>query len=379
MRLPTNAVVDVAYAEAEVLGDYVITTVMSGRDVCCFYIVSWKTGVVTLVSSYLFSCASAAYVVVSSSLLPQLRDIELSNRWRPLWVPRLVDIDGDLMMLANCTKNSLEICKLELTSQEPRLHTICFLELPALEPYVFVVVSRVDKEWVPTSPHGARSQQQQQPPPRKRVVPFRSSKVGTIGLLVEHEMRSASVRVLPSCWMTVSVAALLSAIAGARCCPSPSDANPGEGDAAGNGDAAAGVRTLFWPEWGPAATRVLLSSHGGRLPKPAGPFWIASFSPLVIRDYDLLRMQSTPAATEEGDKSPSRSLFGPPVFKSTEVPGEHWVEGKVETHLPYRDLVARELYCVGVVADREWIIRISVRVRFCFWAFKPFFLSERRI
>ena len=279
-------------------------------------------------------------------------------------MPRLVDIDGDLIMLANCTKNSLEICKLELTSQEPRLHTVCFLELPALEPYAFVVVSRVDKEWVPTSPHGARSQQQQQqqqpqPLPRKRVVPFRSSKVGTIGLLVEHEMRSASVRVLPSCWMTVSIAALLSTIGGGGYSSSDSD----------SGDAAAGVRTLLWPEWGPAATRVLLSSHGGRLPKPAGPFWIASFSPLVIRDYDLLRMRSTPAAAvaeevKEKDKSSSRSLFGPPVFKSSEVPGEHWVGGKVESHLPYRDLVARELYCVGVVADREWIIRISVRVRF---------------
>lgn len=59
VRLPSNTVVDVAYAEAEVLGDYVITTVMSGRDVCCFYIVSWKSGAVTLVSTSLFTRASA--------------------------------------------------------------------------------------------------------------------------------------------------------------------------------------------------------------------------------------------------------------------------------------------------------------------------------
>jgi hypothetical protein len=52
VRLPSNTVVDVAYAEAEILGDYVLTTVMSGRDVCCFYLVSWKSGVVTLVSSF---------------------------------------------------------------------------------------------------------------------------------------------------------------------------------------------------------------------------------------------------------------------------------------------------------------------------------------
>jgi hypothetical protein len=51
------------------------------------------------------------------------------------------------------------------------------------------------------------------------------------------------------------------------------------------------------------------------------------------------------------------------MFKSTEVLGEHWVEGKVETRLPYRDLVAKELYYVGVVADREWLIGISVGVR----------------
>jgi hypothetical protein len=56
------------------------------------------------------------------------------------------------------------------------------------------------------------------------------------------------------------------------------------------------------------------------------------------------------------------------MFKSTEVLGGHWVEGKVETHLPYRDLVAKELYCVGVVADRK---EISVRVRF-----KPIFFKR---
>ena len=257
-----------------------------------------------------------------------------------MWVPRLVDIDGSLIMLANCTKNSLEICKLELgSSQEPRLYTVCSLELPTLEPYAFVIVSTVDKEWVPSAPRdaGARSQL-----PRKRVVPFRSSKVGTIGLLVEHEMRTASVRVLPSCWMTISVAALLSAIR--------SDAEPG---------GHASVRTVPWAEWGPAATRVLLNIHGARLPKPAGPFWITGSSPVVIRDYDMLRARCTRISAEDA----STSLFGPPVFKPTEVLGEHWKTGKLETRLPYRDLVAKDLDYIGVVADREWIIGISVRVR----------------
>jgi hypothetical protein len=277
-----------------------------------------------------------------------------------------VGIDGGLIMLANCTKNSLEICKLEISPQEPpRLYTVCFLELPALEPYAFVVVSRVEKEWVPTSSwYGTLSQLQQQQLPRKRVVPFRSSKVGTIGLLLEHEMRTASVRVLPSCWMTVSIAALLPAIYYG--CSSSSDSSDDDDDDDDTRNAA--VRTLFWPDWGPAATRVLFSSHGGRLPKPAGPFWITSFSPLVIRDYDVLRMRSTRAAAaaeeedeEEDDKT--SSLFGPPVSKSTEVLGEHWVEGKIVTRLPYRDIVAKDLYYIGVIADREWIIGISVKVR----------------
>ena len=48
-----------------------------------------------------------------------------------------------------------------LSQEPPRLHMVCFLELLALEPYAFVIVSRVDKEWVPTSSHGVRSQQQQ--------------------------------------------------------------------------------------------------------------------------------------------------------------------------------------------------------------------------
>src|ERR1700747_3399531 len=104
----------------------------------------------------------------------------------PLWVPRLVDIDDDLIMLANCTMNSLEICRLELGSLEPRLHTVGYLELPTLEPYAFSVVSIVDKEWVPTGGCDVRSQPQY---PRKRFVPFRSSKVATIGLFVQHEMR----------------------------------------------------------------------------------------------------------------------------------------------------------------------------------------------
>ena len=61
MHLPSNTVVDVAYAEAEIVGDYVLTTMMSGRDVCCFYLVSWKSGAVTLVSSCCLQCYSGLH------------------------------------------------------------------------------------------------------------------------------------------------------------------------------------------------------------------------------------------------------------------------------------------------------------------------------
>ena len=119
------------------------------------------------------------------------------------------------------------------------------------------------------------------------------------------------------------------------------------------------VRTIPWGDWGPAATRVLLNTYGARLPKPAGPFWIAGSSPLVIRDYDLIRARYSRFSGED----PSTSRFGPPVLKSTEVFGEHWKTGKLETCLPYRDLVAKDLDFIRIVADREWIIGISVRVR----------------
>jgi hypothetical protein len=76
----------------------------------------------------------------------------------------------------------------------------------------------------------------------------------------------------------------------------------------------------------------------------------------------MLRARCTQFLAEE-EEDQSTSLFGPPVFKPTEMLGEHWKTGKLEMRLPYRDLVAKDLDYIGVVADREWIIRISVKVR----------------
>jgi len=64
----------------------------------------------------------------------------------------------------------------------------------------------------------------------------------------------ASVRVLPSCWMTISIVALLSAI--------HSDAKPGH----------ASMCTVPWVEWGPTTMCILLNIYGARLLKLAGPF-----------------------------------------------------------------------------------------------------------
>ncbi|KAH9975683.1 hypothetical protein BGW80DRAFT_58965 [Lactifluus volemus] len=320
VRLPVNTILDVAYAAVDILGDYVVTTVMSGRDVCCLYLVSWKSGAVTL-----------------------LREIELLHRLTPFWVPRLVVIDNSLIMLVNCKMTSLEICRLELASpdSEPRLKTVCLLEFPVL-PFYALAVSKVRKEWIPTSECNPLSQLR-----RKRVVPFRSSKVGTIGLLLLDQKMTcaASVRERSRYWMTISVASLLASI--------PPDSND--------------VRAIPWGDWGPAATRIFKYPHrwGNILPKPAGPFWIIGFSPLVVRDYDPLRTRRAKAkSTEEVITSHSPSLSRPPVFSPTKELGHYWVAGEVETRLPFRDVAEKNLrpqQYIGIIADREWIIEISAR------------------
>jgi hypothetical protein len=74
--------------------------------------------------------------------------------------------------------------------------------------------------------------------------------ISMISLLVEHEMQTASVRMLPSCWMTISIAELLSAI--------HSDTEPGH----------ASVHTVPWVEWGPATMHILLNIHPDEVSRP---------------------------------------------------------------------------------------------------------------
>jgi len=116
-----------------------------------------------------------------------------------------------------------------------------------------------------------------------------------------------------------------------------------------------GVCNVPWKDWGPSGTRIFELET--TLLKPVGPFWIMDLSPLVVRDYDILRTRCTRSTTEDTSSSHPQ----PPVSSSTEVFGEHWEAGSVETHLPYRDVVANDLdfrHFPWIMADREWIVGI---------------------
>jgi hypothetical protein len=81
--------------------------------------------------------------------------------------------------------------------------------------------------------------------------------------------------------------------------------------------------------------------------------------PLVIRDYDVLRKWRI-QATEENASSISR-----PTVSSTKIFGLHWMAHKVETWLPYRDVVAtgdrqRLQHYTTAIIDREWLVGIWI-------------------
>ncbi len=254
-------------------------------------------------------------------------------------------IESDLIAVIKDSANSLEICKVEVAaSRDPHLRTLCFLELPPLTLEASCVLSMAVKEWVPTSEQHAQSSSS-----RKHHVPFYSSTVGTIGLLFDYRTYTKGVGNPFRCTMVISVAAILSAIR-----------------------SNVGVRDVPWKEWGPSGTRMF----GTNLLKPAGPFWITDLSPLVVRDYDLLRTRCTHSTTEDTPSSHPQ----PPVFSSTEVFGDHWEAGSVETHLPYRDVVANDLdfrHFSWIMADREWVVGIMPLVSpilFCIPIFKTFLM-----
>lgn len=289
--------------DVEVFGDYILVTAVYklwGRST--FSVISWKTGTVTR----LFQLLGTLMVVV-------------------------IDPDNSLIALIKSATNSIEICKLQFVSGRPCLDTLCFLRLPAFKYTDPISVSMSGMEWIQTSKRQERTGSQAS---RGRPFPFRPYRAGTIGLILTYETRDKGVQQYA---MFVSVGALLSV-------------------------AHSGVRHVPWADWGPAGTRVL-GLGNGILPVPAGPFWITSYAPLVVRDYDSLRARymkkEKKSMSMSSTPGPSRPSLG---LHSTRLSGEHWEEGKVETHLPFRKFVADGLVLkrvVQVVADREWVVVVS--------------------
>lgn len=328
--LPPIVDFEFANVEIEVLGDHVLISVRRRTGQASFYLASWKTGAVTPVGGL--------HLVLYRNSRAQTTSLKLrslSDRWTPLWggAPKLAVIDDNLIALIKDSANSLEICKLEVTaSSGPRLRTICFLDLPPLTSEASCVVSMAIKEWVPTSKHHAPSSSS-----RKHHIPFYSSTVSTIALRLDYRTYSKGVGYPFRCALVISVAAILSVIRATN-----------------------SVCNVPWKDWGPSGTRI--SELGTTLLKPVGPFWIMDLSPLVVRDYDILRTRCTQSTTEGTPSSHSQ----PPVSSSTEVFGEHWEAGSVETHLPYRDVVANDLdfrHFPWIMADREWVVGVIALVR----------------
>jgi len=253
-------------------------------------------------------------------------------------MPELIIINDSLIALFYPEKNGLDIYKLDLTPHNPQLQKLCSLDLPRLAPNAYVDV-KVDWEWIPTSKCRRRSGSS-----GRRHVTFYSSTVGTIGLhLVYSPFQWVNG---PHYAMIIDVAKLLSAI--------PTD-----------------VRCVPWADWGPSSTHVF-EIYSTTTLIPAGPFWITQLSPLVVRDYDVLRIRYTQSTTEDTPSSYSHQL----VDTSSETYNEFLEAHKVETHLPYRDIVANHLdfgRFKSVLADREWIVGITNTVsRFYVNSLGPF-------
>ena len=198
------------------------------------------------------------------------------------------------------------------------------------------------KEWVQTSEHHA-AQSQLASSKRHGHVPFRSSGLGTINVLLDYAAPTSKGVEGDSrkYVMIVSVAAIISAVL--------SD----------------GRREVPWEDWGPAGTHVFPLEEGATLPMSAGPFWITNFLPLEVRDYDSLRTQYL-RSTKEDSSASSSSSSSRSVYSSTRLAAGLGEGDEIETHLPYQSFTAKEPKLGSfdeAVADREWIVTISSLVR----------------
>ena len=240
-------------------------------------------------------------------------------------------IDRSLIALSREKLNRIEIYRLEVcpSTSVPLLQTVCSLGLPPVTPTIPVTWFFFDMEWVPTSMRYKRSRSS-----RGYHNPFYSCTVGTLGLRLHYRVASAYSF---NCTMIISTMGLISAIR-------------------------TGVHNIPWVDWGPSITHFSREN----LSRTAGPFWVLDLSPLTVRSYGHMCMGHVESMAEDMSSSQSRPR---PVVFSTKVCGKHWVENQVETHLPYRDIVANDLPVdvIGVVlADREWIVCMEYEVRgFC--------------
>jgi hypothetical protein len=250
--------------------------------------------------------------------------------------PLFIENDVLTLMKKSDSMGRLEICKLEVNPTQSRLKTVCFLELPPSMSGAFFTLSDVLTEWVPTSKDYARSRSS-----RGRHTSFYSSTVRTIALLLDYRASWETSQRPYKCMMMISVEALLSAIR-------------------------SGVRNVPWVDWGPSGTHLL---EGNPL-RPAGPFWVVSLSPLVIRQYDLRCTRYNHSMARGTISSKAR----PQVFSLRGAFAKCREEYRIETSLSYRDLVANDSSfrrISQITADREWVVRVAHAGVRRFFAYTP--------
>jgi len=289
LSLPQHSETPHVVLDAEVVGDHVLVIVWVTRSKSLVYLVSWKTGTMTLVSSLSNSC-----LVVDSKNPPKLR--ESPDEQRVYYNGRVwaAVINSSSVALIDEVEHRVEICKLEIPTLGPYLQTLCFFDLPPLVRSVSsLFVSGIHKEYVPTSRHHAQSRSS-----RGCHLPFYSHTIGTIALRLQFAL---GMTVYHSYALIISIPALLSAIP-------------------------TGVRNVPWVDWAPS------SAHMFKIMtlKPAGPFWITSTLglPLEVRRYDLWHTQSIQSTAED------TSSLQPPISPGT-IDGD-W--NSLKTHISYRDV-----------------------------------------
>lgn len=313
VTLPQHSETPHVVLGAEVLGDHILVVVWVTRSKYLIYLVSWKTGAMTLVSGLSKSC-----LIVDSRKYPKLRESLDEQRMYHNGRVWAAVINSSLVALIDGAEHRLEICKLEIPTLGPYLQTLCFFDLPPLVRSVAsLFVSGIHKEYVPTSRHHAQSRSS-----RGCHLPFYSHTIGTIALRLQFAL---GMTVYHSYALIISVPALLSAIP-------------------------TGVRNMPWVDWAPSSADMFKIMTL----KPAGPFWITSLLPLEVRRYDLRHTQSIQSTAE--DTSPIQPPLGPGTIEG--------VWNSLKTHISYRDIRVpagdRDIYrYADIVADREWVIVVK--------------------